>query len=98
MSSSRQCKEFGTAIPAESPSGLCGRCLFGLGLSPGQSAPEAATPGGAEEGANLPRNRPTPDPSFQLPPQLMPGKSTRAAGIPTPSEKAGDRIGRYHLL
>src|SRR6266853_4640760 len=37
MTSGRRCQECGTEIPAGSPGGLCGRCLFALGLGEVQS-------------------------------------------------------------
>ena len=42
MDSAEQCRECGTAIPAESPGGFCARCLLKLGLEEVQNAERAA--------------------------------------------------------
>ncbi len=79
-----RCNECGAAIPADSPSRLCAKCLFGLALE-GEHAgvwdPEA--PGHAPE----------------VGPELEGGGTDMTIAVATPlTEKVGDRIGRYKLL
>jgi serine/threonine protein kinase/tetratricopeptide (TPR) repeat protein len=89
--------ECGATIPAGSPAGLCGKCLFGLGLAPAREEPSAsASTGAAPEGADrLPA--PASDTSEAPPPQSSRGKLAPPPKVVV-TEKPGDVIGPYKLL
>jgi serine/threonine protein kinase/tetratricopeptide (TPR) repeat protein len=100
MSSAGKCRECGAVIPAGLPGGLCGRCLFALGL--GQGKEQKAEVGGqkSEDQAGGLRGAGG-GASVQGPKAQDPGELGRddAVGAPAPlTEKPGDRIGRYTLL
>jgi len=85
MSAGNQCQECGTAIPDGSPAGLCGRCLFGLGLAPeSPSAAKGASPEAVAATAAAGSAKP--------PPAAAPKRDGSV------QEKPGDTIGRYKLL
>jgi WD40 repeat protein/serine/threonine protein kinase len=81
------CQECGAAIPADSPGGFCAQCLLKLALGKEDSAPADPLPPNqlGQAGAAASAERP-PSPESQ---------PVRAA---PPTEKPGDRIGRYRLL
>jgi eukaryotic-like serine/threonine-protein kinase len=94
MSTGAKCKECGTVIPPSTPGGLCGQCLFALGLAdaenPNQATPESLRPGvqgetecpGAEGTGALAKT----------------GLEKLAPVTASLTERPGDRIGRYRLL
>ncbi len=81
MSSGDRCKECGALLPAESPGGLCGHCLFGLGLAQGLAGSESGDSAAAPEGA-VPRpsavEGPDADPRELLPRQRAPAGGLRS--------------------
>jgi serine/threonine protein kinase/Tfp pilus assembly protein PilF len=93
MSSGQQCKECGAPIPSGSPGGLCGKCLFGLGLEPAQGLvdPTNSASGAAPEGAALPK---FPTGGEAEAPRCKPANIV----IKAFTEKPGDTIGHYRLL
>src|SRR5450631_1545125 len=86
MISSGKCKECGQAIPADSPGGFCAQCLLGLALEK-MEEPSAPQPQPEEHYPGSPK---PPDETIELP------ANSFVASPPT--EKPGDRIGRYRLL
>src|SRR5437899_5937840 len=93
MSSGGTCKECGTVIPTDSPSGFCAGCLLRLGL-------EAADDLRVVE-VEIDLRKPEPGKENSGEPESSPqsGNPKRpvldAAG---PTEQPGDRIGRYRVL
>src|SRR5437667_2678281 len=83
MSSGSTCGECGTAIPADSPGGFCAQCLLGLGLKSAENQPETESKPAAQD-----PNSPVESEGFR----------SAATGFSSPTEKSGDRIGRYRLL
>src|SRR5258708_18800097 len=89
MSSDNRCKECGKVVPADSPGGLCAQCLLSLGLELESKVQNA-------EGGEL---RPAPSEGGLAGTQLASQKGETLLAIAAPpTEKAGDRIGRYRLL
>src|SRR5258707_7391561 len=85
MSSGDKCRECGTTIPVDSPRGFCAQCLLGLGLEK-REEPLESSPKPKEQ-----------DPNFPKPPEAANPRSGRVVTL-SPTEKPGDRIGRYRLL
>jgi hypothetical protein len=94
MSSGPKCRECGTVIPAGSPAGLCGTCLLSLGLDGAQAVPNVAMPSPVWE------TLAEAEASAQGlgPPPRAPGSEGTVLVERPPTEKPGDRIGRYKLL
>ena len=88
MNSGAHCKECGAAIPAGTPAGLCGKCLLALGLGQTQDTLAAAAAGITPASA-------IGDPSSS---STNPDLEPTAVVADPPTEKAGDKIGRYKLL
>jgi tRNA A-37 threonylcarbamoyl transferase component Bud32 len=89
MNSAGTCRECGTLIPAGLPAGLCGKCLFALGLNGGKSTGET------QKLSQKPR----------LKGGTQPAKEHDQFGVDETvpfnaplSEQPGDQIGRYKLL
>jgi serine/threonine protein kinase/tetratricopeptide (TPR) repeat protein len=89
MSAGKQCRECGAAIPADSPAGLCGKCLLGLGLAEAQSTPEPGTVTAHPDATSTETVR-----VKGLAESEAEGATSYAAG----TEGPGDVIARYKLL
>src|SRR6185369_11116294 len=89
MSSANRCRECGRAIPGESPGGYCAQCLLELGLEPRRES------FGGEDWSTHARAHRTQDQTQPIEREPQP-VTTISPALPT--EKAGDRIGRYRLL
>src|SRR5207249_531139 len=100
MSSVDKCRECGTAIPADSPGGFCAQCLLGLGLekvpAPSDISTAAATDAGLPGPEEAGRVSPTPPAKGEE--GKAAGSRKAGSGAHSPTEKPGDRIGRYRLL
>ncbi|PWU20463.1 MAG: serine/threonine protein kinase [Verrucomicrobia bacterium] len=92
MSARDRCKECGAAISAGSPSGLCGKCLFGLGLQHDQGAADFENSAAAQEGPILPHAA-RPEVTSKTPNEAA--RLMQAAPL---TERPGDVIGNYKLL
>ncbi|HWY74835.1 MAG TPA: serine/threonine-protein kinase, partial [Verrucomicrobiae bacterium] len=94
MSPTLTCRECGAAIPVGTPSGLCGKCLFGLGLDQGPEGVEQSASGIAPEGAAPP---PAAGQDAEKSPQ-QPAAAGTVVVSPPVTEQPGDIIDRYKLL
>jgi WD40 repeat protein/serine/threonine protein kinase len=82
MGSGENCKECGSAIPANRPNGFCAQCLLRLGLRLEDGEQAAKSTEREQVGPDTPTQTVNPGSSSFAPPML----------------KAGDCIGRYKLL